>query len=109
MMSPNGSVPPIYVPPGYAPQVCVCGFFFIYLYSREQILLFNLDKKYHFSTKAYLVQYIFWYLFHILVHLVYLERKRNEIDSIIIWPWLWVLNYYRKLILELYFPEYVIM
>ena len=22
MMSPNGSVPPIYVPPGYAPQVC---------------------------------------------------------------------------------------
>jgi len=22
MMSPNGSVPTIYVPPGYAPQVC---------------------------------------------------------------------------------------
>lgn len=33
MMSPNGSVPTIYVPPGYAPQVCHFTCFLFYLFS----------------------------------------------------------------------------
>lgn len=33
MMSPNGSVPTIYVPPGYAPQVCHFTCFLIYFHA----------------------------------------------------------------------------
>ena len=35
MMSPNGSVPPIYVPPGYAPQVCFYVILILYPYNSD--------------------------------------------------------------------------
>lgn len=44
MMSPNGSVPPIYVPPGYAPQVCFVLLLSIYVYVSDRIKYYLQNK-----------------------------------------------------------------
>lgn len=55
MMSPNGSVPPIYVPPGYAPQVCLLCSVSLYMYPMIMLILFDFDSGENMLLKFWML------------------------------------------------------